>query len=731
MTPAGTADAQALSDAMAALRSAGTHPIVQCFPQGAIIVFDGDLRYLSAGGLGLADVGLSREMLEGNTIDEVFPPEVVAVIEPLYRRALAGDESSIDVPYRGRIYQLRLGPLRAADGSIVAGMGFTQDVTATRRHERELAESELRFRLAFAHAPIAKALIGLDGRYELVNPAMCAFTGYSDQELLELTMADITHPDDLAADLAAMAAARAGESDSYTMDKQYRTASGATVWGAKSATLVRGDDGTPLHFISQTLDITARKRGEQALLDERRRLRDAESIGRVGSWERDMVTDAIYWSAGMFELWGIDPDRFDGGYLSARQQIYPDDRPALDVAVDACATVGTPFRVRYRITRASDKSPRWIDARGAAFYENGRIARIGGALADITDQVAAEAAAAAAAAFQKAVFTASPDIIMVWDFPSQSTVWTNRSIPALLGYGAEDIAAIDDVAGQLVYRDDQPQLAAAMVAAHEAVTDDVQHVDFRLVRKDGELRWFSRRSAPIARDENGRVLQFVGVIRDISDAKAAEAALQESEARFRQLAETVKVGFVLRNLDPPEVLYVSPGYENIIGYDPMTAGSNALSALRRVIHPDDWERVQAQYWAKVGAGLPAEGEFRILRPDGAVRWVHATSAPIVDRDGVMRRTASTGEDITDRKLAEAARLSAENLVRATELKSEFLSRASHELRTPLNAVLGFAQFLGTGRSHFQPTGRRSTHPARWSEPRQSRRPHSGHHPNAR
>lgn len=693
MTPAATADPDALAEALAALRSAGSHPIVRCFPQGAIIVFDGDLRYLCAGGLGLSEVGLSREMLEGNTIGEVFPPEVVAVIEPLYRRALAGEESSIDVPYEGRIYLQRLGPLRAADGTIVAGMGFTQDVTTARRHERELVEAGLRFRLAFEHAPIAKALIGLDGRYQLVNPAMCAFTGYSEHELLGLTMADITHPDDLAADLDAMAAAQTGDLDSYTMDKRYRTASGATVWGAKSATLVRGENGIPLHFISQTLDITARKQSEQALLDERRRLGDAESIGRVGSWERDLDTDAIYWSAGMFEMWGIDREGFDGGYVSAREQIHPDDRPALDAAVDACATTGAPFRLRYRIARASDNSPRWIEARGAAFRESGRIVRIGGALADITDQVAADAAAAAAAAFQEAVFNASPDIIAVWDFASASITWANHSITELLGYREQDVAGMGDLKGRLVYAPDLDHFDAVMSAARNAVTDEVISIDYRMVGKDGSLKWFSRRTAPIARDERGLVTQIVGVIRDITDAKAAEAALQESETRFRQLAENVNVGFVLRSLDPPAVLYVSPGYENIIGYNPMTAGNDPLTALRSVIHPDDWEQVQTQYWAKVGAGLPAEGEFRVLRPDGAVRWVHATSSPVVDPDGVVRRTASTGEDITDRKLAEAARLSAENSARAAELKSEFLSRASHELRTPLNAVLGFGQLL--------------------------------------
>jgi len=304
------AGSSAAAEALAAVRSASSNPIGQCFPQGAIIAFDLDLRFLSAGGLGLAAVGLSRETLEGKTIFEAFPPEVVTVIEPLYRLALAGGESSIDVPYEGRIFLMRLGPLRAADGQIVAGMGFTQDVTAARRHERELHLSETRFRLAFEHAPIAKALIGLDGRYELVNPAMCALTGYPDEQLTQLTMADITHPDDVDADLAAMAGLLANdEQATYAVDKRYRTADGLIVWGAKSATLVRREDGSPLHFLAQIQDITARKLNEQALLDERRRLQTAESIGRVGSWDWDLETGALTWSTGLLRAMGTGPQQ--------------------------------------------------------------------------------------------------------------------------------------------------------------------------------------------------------------------------------------------------------------------------------------------------------------------------------------------------------------------------------------------------------------------------------------
>ena len=685
------------------LRSAGDNPIVRCFPKGAIIVFDADLRYLCAGGLALPDVGLSRELLEGKTIFEVFPPSFVDVIEPLYRQALAGHESVTDVFYRDRIYAQHLGPLRDDDGAVIAGMGFTQDVTETRRAERELRESEEHFRLAFEYSPVALALIGPDGRYLQANPAMCHLTGYTERQLVDRTVADLTHPDDMAADTAAMAALLAGERSTYTVEKRFLSAAGTVIWGAKSATLVRSEDGSPLHFISQILDITAAKEYAQALAEERRRLREAESIGRVGSWELNTLTQQVVWSSGMFQIWGINPDTFGGDYAGARRQIHPEDVATVDTAVAACVATGEPIRIRYRVARADDGALRWVDVRGEARYEAGRLVRIDGAVADVTDEVAAEAEALAAHSFQQAVISASPDIIAVWDLASWSIVWANRSITELLGYDANDVEDMaGDLTGRLVIDEDKAALYAAVEATKQGSDDDVIPADFRMLHKDGTRRWFSRRAAPLRRDEHGHVTQIVTVTRDTTDEKLMQAALRESEAVFHQLAQSVDVAFLLRSLDPPEFIYVSPRFEEMFGSNPMTVNEAPADTLRR-IHSDDLERFLRDYWAPSQAGSPATCEYRIVSSDGAEHWVRATSAPVASADGKMRRTASTVEDITVSRQAEAALFSAQDAEKtamiaardaalaATEMQSNFAASAAHELRTPTAAVLGFVE----------------------------------------
>lgn len=239
---------------------------MQSFPQGAVFSFDHDLRYLSAGGLGLGDVGLSREMLEGRTIFEAFPAETAAAIEPLYRAALRGESTTIDVPYGGRVFQQRLAPV-FDEGEIIAGLGFTQDVTEARAAVAALRASEQRLRLTFDHAPIGEAIVELDGRWREVNSAMTTLTGYSREQLLDLTFQDITHPDDLDLDLDHLHRLVAGEISSYTIEKRYVTAGQSIVWVSLSVVLVRDAHDEPLYFISQIKDITEQKRQHLAMQD--------------------------------------------------------------------------------------------------------------------------------------------------------------------------------------------------------------------------------------------------------------------------------------------------------------------------------------------------------------------------------------------------------------------------------------------------------------------------------
>ncbi len=172
---------------------------------------------------------------------------------------------------------------RDEQGTVTHMFGTTQDVTE--QHEAVIARQEAQelFETAFSHAPIGMALIGLDGRWLKVNRSVCAIIGWSESELLRRTFQDITHPDDLEADLAQVQRLVAGEIDGYRIEKRYLSRTASQIWALLSVSLVRDGQGQPRHFISQIEDISERKRAQE-------RLREAEADARL---QRDHATAII------------------------------------------------------------------------------------------------------------------------------------------------------------------------------------------------------------------------------------------------------------------------------------------------------------------------------------------------------------------------------------------------------------------------------------------------------
>jgi len=146
-------------------------------------------------------------------------------------------------------------------------------VEQNRRDRNELRSSEQRFRQAMEHSAIGMALVSLDGRWQMVNHAICDLLGYSPSEFAERTFRSITHPDDLAADLRQLERLLAGEIDSYRMEKRYLCKNGQYLWALLAVSLLRDEStGEPLHFIAQVESIHERKKAQEALFEEKERL---------------------------------------------------------------------------------------------------------------------------------------------------------------------------------------------------------------------------------------------------------------------------------------------------------------------------------------------------------------------------------------------------------------------------------------------------------------------------
>ncbi|KAF1003548.1 MAG: putative signaling protein [Luteibacter sp.] len=237
-----------------------------------IAYVDADTRYRYATPSYREWMGIDGDIV-GRRMDDVVPAKLYARILPGVEAALRGDTSVVDREIRddeGRHFaQATVSPDLDDEGRVRGIFIMLADVSARRELEARLRESERRFSLAFRYAAIGMALVRPDGRWLQVNEAVCAILGYSEDDLLASAFQDITHPDDLEADLALTQHVLEGERPSFHMEKRYIHRDGHIVYALISVSLVRDERGEPLYFISQIQDISERKAFEDALFRER------------------------------------------------------------------------------------------------------------------------------------------------------------------------------------------------------------------------------------------------------------------------------------------------------------------------------------------------------------------------------------------------------------------------------------------------------------------------------
>lgn len=228
-----------------------------------------DGTYISVSSAAASIIGRPPDELVGRSPYDFLHPDDVDRVRAMHDRVLASEAVETAV-HRFRHadghwvwLEVTSQAVRSGDGEVVEIHTASRDVTARKVAEARLAESEQRFRLSMANAPIGIALVGPDGSWLDVNDRVCEIVGRTREELLALTFQDITHPDDLDADLGYVRALLDGEMDRYTMEKRYLHADGHEVPIELSVSLVHDDSGEPLHFISQIQDISDRRRAEE------------------------------------------------------------------------------------------------------------------------------------------------------------------------------------------------------------------------------------------------------------------------------------------------------------------------------------------------------------------------------------------------------------------------------------------------------------------------------------
>jgi PAS domain S-box-containing protein len=511
------------------------------------------------------------------------------------------------------------------------------------RTEDELRVSELKFRALFQGMPVPVYTWQRRGDdFVLVdhNAAADAITGGKIGDFVGMS-ATAMYPDrpDIVADI------------SRCFEEKTSIQSEMVYWfkttGERRHLVVEYAFVPPDLVLVQTQDVTQRVQAEESLRESELRLELAVAGSDGGLWSIDLEPDdpshthpdEIYLSPRLKGLIGYEDAEFPNSMAAWESHVHPEDLQRLRKASQKYrqGEIGR-YEVEYRI-RHKDGSIRWLRTTGRVERdEDGRSVRFAGIDWDITERKRAEEQVA----YQAHLLANVNDAILATDDRFVVTAW-NRAAEEIHGWKAEE--AIGRMVQELIPTD---FTAVQQEEALRALAQDGRYrVEISTRRKDGQPIEIEGTTVAL-RGKDGRITGYVSVNRDITERVQAQAELQKSEEKYRDLVE--KTSDVIYAVDTGGVItYLNPAVEALIGLPPEQVVGQPFGAF---IHPEDVGQAQGNVQDLLSGGLPGPAEYRVLDASGETRWIRVTSQPVVD-EGQVTGFQGVLSDITDRKRAEA------------------------------------------------------------------------------
>lgn len=299
-------------------------------------------------------------------------------------------------------------------------------------------ESVASWRRIVSEAPLSIATVGLDKRFLGCNREFCTFLGYSEEELRQRTITDVTHPEDQSIGMADMRAVVAGEKTTSRHEKRYLRKDGAPVWGEVSINLIRNNQGQPLNFLAFILDISERKRVEEALKTTDAHYREAQRMAHVGHWSFDPALQEFSGSPEALRIYGYPPDA-PVTFEDIAALVSDKDRERAVGALFALIEEGKAFNEELEICPrdSTDTKILWNTAHVSIDPQSGAPV-VNGVLQDITERKRAEDALHTEMANLDAVFEASPVGMLILD-ETTNIVRANAAITVLCGGSISEV----------------------------------------------------------------------------------------------------------------------------------------------------------------------------------------------------------------------------------------------------------------------------------------------------
>ncbi len=608
---------------------------------------DGVIAYVSPACRAI--LGYEPEELIGVAFGDLLAPEDYPQLERGYRAAVADGMDSYQHTERlvrkdGRVIHAEMTARLIRDtatGEVTAIHGSTRDVTARIEAEAQVRDSEQRFRALVQHASDMTTVFDAEGRISYLSPSFARVTGVAPEEVIGEPALAAIHPDDLEQVRAAIAAARtqSGVHPPFLFRRRHRDGSYRVLEAVLTNLL---DDPAVRGIVANSRDITERHAAEAAL-------RLAESRYR-GIFEN--AVEGIFETAVSGRVRSVNPALARmTGYATAHEMlttlktaadlyVNPEDRAEMLRRVAASGTI-TNFEVAMR---HKDGSVRWMLLSARAIHgPSGELTGLLGNLVDVTDRRrAAEALRESEARFRLLVQNAA-DVIVVLDAEGRIT-YASPALERLTGFPLAAVLGRSPQDG--LHPDDQDRHAGylATVRARPGV-----HPPVLLRWQIAGGGWRTLESVAANLLDDPAVRGIVVNSRDVTERHAAEAALRDSEQRYRTVIQSVQE--VLFQIDPEgRWTFLNPAWTAITGFEVAdTLGGAWAESVVTEERPGCAARLQGLL---AGAEDGCRHEARFVTAGGGFRWLEVQARTSRDEQGRVTGVTGTLTDVTERRLAE-------------------------------------------------------------------------------
>lgn len=447
-------------------------------------------------------------------------------------------------------------------GKVLRIVGTVQDITELKLFENALRESEAKFRSIFESTRAGIMLLRTNGKFQMVNPALCDMLGYDETELLSMRLSQVLLPDEYPSYLNTFNQLFDGTIKLIQAEKPFVHKQGMVIWTATNISLVRNAAGKVLYAIGLLQDITKEKHAEQALSESQRRYKTLATASPAGLFETDIDGVYTYVNEQVCHILGLNQSQILG--INWIDILFLEERPHTLLEWEKCQIQHTHFRMEYRLQR--DNQIIWVLGQIAPLFDqNSNLQGYVGTLTDITKRKQMEEQLRAAETKYHTLVEQIPAVTYICDLGGGWRVrYISPQIEELTGFTVQEWLNDPQLWFKLVHPDD---LEAILDEYNQAELENRPALsEYRMRARDGHTVWLHDR-ALIVRDHYEYYQLVQGVAVDITERKRIEYELRENEQYRRTLIEEAQIGLVLIRLNGTEIFEeVNPHFANIIGY---------------------------------------------------------------------------------------------------------------------------------------------------------------------